>query len=122
MNRFLAGLAGAPRDYFDGTLRGNWKFNGKLRALVLFRGYDDVTVVRLHNLIDDCQAETGATNESGLQRFKYLAAMIGVHAHAGITKTDADEGAIHVQTHGEGAAFGHGTQCVVAEIPENLFD
>src|ERR1700732_3320776 len=78
--------------------------------------------MRLYNLIDDCQTETGAADKARLQWLKYLSTVFGVHSHAGITEAYPHERADNVETNGQRSALGHGSQSVIPKIPEPLLN
>ncbi len=76
--------------------------------------------MRLKNLINNCKAQTCATGEAGLERLKQSARFGGIEANSSVANGNARPGRICVKRDGENSTVGHGTQRVVAEIPENL--
>src|SRR5208337_1332671 len=98
------------------------KFNHELRALVFLADHRNPPAMRLHDLVNDRQPQPRAPLKIGLQRLKYLGALLRVQANAGVPEGDAQPIRNPLHPHGQGSALGHGAQRVVAEVPEHLLD
>src|ERR1700692_3919992 len=76
----------------------------------------------LHNLVNDGKPQARAALKFGLQGFENLGALLGVQAYSGVRKSDAEPEWFFFDAHCQSATSGHGSQSVVAKIPENLLD
>ena len=78
--------------------------------------------MRLHDLVDDGQPESGAAFKVRLEGLKNLFNLLRRHSGSGIGKADLPVIAQGFDRDGQRAAVFHGADGVLAEIPEDLLD
>src|ERR1700682_1077120 len=82
----------------------------------------DFALVRLYDLIDNCQPQSGSTFEIRLERFENLFYLLRSHARSGIGKTDLPVVTMAFDGNSDDSPAVHSTNRVFAKIPEHLFD
>src|SRR5712692_7251780 len=88
--------------------RHSREFDDELRALIFLRSYADAPAVRLHDLVDDSQAQARASGKARLQGLKDLGALLRIEPDAGIAKANAQPEGNGLQSHSQDPACGHG--------------
>src|SRR3974390_2666731 len=89
-------------------------------SLPLLGASPDFAVVRLHDLVDDGEAESGATLKVGLKGLEDFFDLLRSHAGTGVGESDLPVFAERFKGHGECASAFHGTNGIFTNIPENL--
>src|SRR5438876_11691852 len=82
----------------------------------------NLAFVRLHNLIHDGQAQTGATFKIRLEGLKYLFHNLRRHAAACVGKINLPIFADRLHRDRQASTIPHGTNSVLTEIPEDLLN
>src|SRR5215470_8079419 len=92
-------------------------------ALAQLRARPYLAFMRLHNLVNDGQAQPGATVKARLERLKDLFRLLSGHSDARIGEVDLPVVADRIERNGESAAaVFHRAHRVLAEVPEDLLD
>ena len=78
--------------------------------------------MRLHDLVDDRQPESGAAFEVRLERLKDFFDLLRRHAGSGIDKRDLPVVAQRFDRRGQRSAVLHGAHRILTEIPEHLLE
>src|SRR6266478_1522552 len=78
--------------------------------------------MRLDNLIHDGQTQPGAAFKLGLEGFKNLLHQLPAHAWSGVGEVDLPVVSDLLQRNCEDSPRSHGADCVLAKVPEHLFD
>src|SRR5271165_4451259 len=65
------------------------QIDGEFRALILFRKHADAAAMRLHDLINNGQAQARAAHKVRLQRLEDFLALSWVQTHARVAETNA---------------------------------
>src|SRR6266850_6848815 len=78
--------------------------------------------VGLHDLINNGQTEAGTAFELGLEGLENLLDNLRIHPGTGIGKIDLPVIPCRIERDAKGPATLHGADCVLAKIPEDLFD
>src|ERR1700737_4995384 len=76
----------------------------------------------LHDLINDGQPQARTTLEIRLQWLKNLCSLSGVEPYARIAVCDTQPKGALFETDRERAPIGHCTKCIIAKVPEHLFN
>src|SRR6202042_1444943 len=91
-------------------------------SLLWLRSSPHFTFMGLHDLVNHRQAKACAALEVGLEGFKDLFRLLGSHSCSSVGKADLPVVFQAFDSHFQSATVTHGANCVLPEIPENLFD
>src|SRR5260370_21386128 len=79
----------------------------------------DLAFMRLHDLVDHRQAETGAAFKARLEGVENLFRLLQRHSCASVRKTDLPVVSQSFDAHLQSAAIAHGAHCVLGNVPED---
>src|ERR1700687_4140956 len=78
--------------------------------------------MRLHNLVDDRQAEPSAALEVGLKGLEYFFDLLRAHARPGVRESNLPVLSERLEGDCEPTTTFHGADGILAEVPKDLLD
>src|ERR1700690_297152 len=97
----------------------------KAGSLAELRARPHLALMRLHDLVDDGEAESGSALENRLERVKDFFRLLPIDTCAGVGEAHFPVAAALGQSHGQAAIFVrlfYGADGVFAEVPKHLFE
>src|SRR5271166_1604974 len=113
----------------NGLIRGNrplgietMQSQNKSRPLLWLRASPDLAFMRLHDLVNDCQSQPGATLEVRLERLEDLFDLLRRHTRSGVDERDLPFVAQCLDSGCQRAAVFHGAHRILTKVPEDLLE